>query len=317
MDTLTSLKVFRQVVNLGSFVRAAEHLDMSTAMVSKHVMHLERRLGVRLLNRTSRASSLTEPGNVYFERCKSLLDELHATELELGSLSRSPRGTLRVSVPSSAMWLADLLVEYRHLYPEVLVDLSCEDRLVDLADEGYDAALRIVSDQASLQAGLIARPIRASTFYLAASHDYIRQRGAPNSLEDLAQHEIVAVGNLLSSLERPVGSNRLGIHLRPILRYRSMSGVANAIAAGIGIGPLPSVLFEDPLFRKALVPVLPEYPLKRAMLYVVYSSNKLVPAKVKTFIAFIAERLSTSVEPKARVALLSKPRAAAILTLGP
>ena len=102
VDTLMSIKVFRTIVELGSFVAAAERLDLSTAMVSRHVMHLEQRIGVRLLNRNSRTSSLTEAGAVYFERCKVLLDDLEATELELGALSTAPRGILRVTGPSWA-----------------------------------------------------------------------------------------------------------------------------------------------------------------------------------------------------------------------
>src|SRR5580704_5639891 len=100
MDTLASIRVFRQVVESGSFVAAADRLDMSTPMVSKHVMHVEQRLGVRLLNRNSRTLSLTEPGRVYFERTKTILDDLQETEVELGSQSTVPRGTLRVTAPS-------------------------------------------------------------------------------------------------------------------------------------------------------------------------------------------------------------------------
>src|SRR5690242_7772794 len=130
-------------------------------MVSKHVMHIEHRLGLRLLNRNSRTLSLTEPGRVYFERCKMVLDELEETELELGSLSRTPRGTLRISCPgwSSGQRLADHLAEYRRRYPEVVVDVTFEDREVDLVEEGYDLAIRLTSSSA-LSPGLIARPVR-------------------------------------------------------------------------------------------------------------------------------------------------------------
>src|SRR5258706_300861 len=134
MDTLTSIKVFRTIVETGSFVAAAERLDISNAMVSRHVMHVEQRLGVRLLNRNSRKLSLTEAGTIYFDRCKDILDELEATELELGSLGGAPRGTLRVTAPTWAAgqrW-ANLLAEYRSRYPEVVVDMSFEDRIVDL-----------------------------------------------------------------------------------------------------------------------------------------------------------------------------------------
>src|ERR1700683_733005 len=120
MDTLTSIRVFRQVVESGSFVAAAERVDLSTAMVSKHVMHIEKRLGVRLLNRNSRTLSLTEPGRLYYERCRTMLDDLEATELELGTLSTVPRGTLRITAPSwvgGVRRLAMVLAEYRRRYP--------------------------------------------------------------------------------------------------------------------------------------------------------------------------------------------------------
>jgi DNA-binding transcriptional LysR family regulator len=317
MDTLTSIKVFRQVVDSGSFMRAAERLDMSTAMVSKHVMHVEHRLGVRLLNRNSRSLSLTEPGRLYFERCKSILEELQATELELGSLGSAPRGTLRVSVPSSAsgQWLADLLAEYRRRYPEVVVDLSFEDRFVDLVDEGYDLALRIASSRDSLASGLIARPVRPVVFHLAASHDYIKRRGLPKSPGDLAQHDFIAVGDILNSLPRSEGMEKAENPFHVVLRYRSMDGVANAVAAGIGIAPVPAVLFDDAPFRDVLTPILPDYPLQQATLYVVYASRKFVPQKLRTFVDFIVEHLSAESKPESEPrlfrALQSQPTALA------
>src|SRR3977135_3890470 len=172
VDTLTSIKVFRQVVESGSFVAAAERMDLSTAMVSKHVAHAEKRLGVRLLNRNSRTLSLTEPGRVYFERCKTVLDDLEETELELGSLNRAPRGTLRISCPGWApgQRFADFLAEYRRRYPEVVVDVSFEDRMVDLVEEGYDLALRLTSSDA-LSPSLIGRPGGPISYFVVAPSD--------------------------------------------------------------------------------------------------------------------------------------------------
>jgi DNA-binding transcriptional LysR family regulator len=298
MDTLTSIKVFRQVVDSGSFVRAAERLDMSNATVSKHVMHAETRLGVRLLNRNSRFLSLTEPGRLYFDRCQSILEELRATELELGSLGRTPRGTLRLSAPSlvSGQWLANLLAEYRRRYPDVLVDLSFEDGIVNLVDEGFDLALRIASSQDSLPADLIARPLRPAMFCLAASHDYVKRRGAPQSPDDLAQHDFVAADDMLKCVLRPTAAQKTEVPLRVVLRCRSAVGVANAVAAGIGIAMVPAVLFDDPQFRDVLTPILPNYPPQRATLYAVYASRNFVPPKLRTFVDFIVEYLSQ--EPK-------------------
>src|SRR6201984_1399361 len=138
MDTLTSIKVFRQVVESGSFVAAGDRLDISTAMVSKHVMNVEQRLGLRLLNRNSRTLSLTEPGRGYFERCRTILNGLEDTELELGALNSAPRGTLRISCPSwsPGQRLAEHLAEYRRRYPEGVVGVSFEDRLGGLVEGG-------------------------------------------------------------------------------------------------------------------------------------------------------------------------------------
>jgi DNA-binding transcriptional LysR family regulator len=298
MDTLTSIKVFRQVVESGSFVGAGDRLDISTAMVSKHVMNVEQRLGLRLLNRNSRTLSLTEPGRVYFERCKTILDDLEDTELELGSLNSAPRGTLRISCPSwsPGQRLAEHLAEYRRRYPEVVVDVSFEDRMVDLVEEGYDLAVRVTSSDA-LSPGLIARPVRPVSYFLAASTEYVKRNGSPKSPEELARHDFVAVGNA-NSLQLIGGSGKIEVPMRVVLRYRSMLGVANAVASGIGLAPLPAILFEDPVFKTRLTPVLMDYPLRQSMLYLVYASRKYLPLKLLSFRDFLAERVSLTPEPQ-------------------
>ena len=186
MDTLTSIKVFRQVVESGSFVGASERLNLSTAMTTKHIMHLEKRLGTRLLNRNSRSLSLTETGTQYLERCKIVLVELEEAELAVASISGAPRGTLRITCPAwfATHQMADLLAAHRRRYPDVLVDVSFEDRLVDLVEEGYDLALRATVDQPP--AGLIARPVRSVPFVIAASREYLQRCGVPTCPEDLA-----------------------------------------------------------------------------------------------------------------------------------
>jgi DNA-binding transcriptional LysR family regulator len=299
MDTFTGIKVFRQVVQSGSFAAAAERLELSAGMVSKHVMQVEQRLGVRLLNRNSRRLSLTEPGRVYFERCKTFLEELQATEAELGSLARAPRGTLRITAPSFAAGdvVAGLLARYRGLYPEVVVDASFEDRFVDLVEEGYDLALRIARTPDSLSPALIARPVRPTTFHLAASQEYLQRHGIPRTPADLAKHDFVASANL-DSLPAPGPAGATHIALRIVLRYRSTGGVANAIAAGIGIGAVPALVFQQRPFKDILTPILPDYPLAPAMLYIVYVSRRFVAPKVRTFVDFAVESLKAMPEPK-------------------
>ena len=284
MDTLTSMKVFLQVVEFRSFVAAAERLDLSTANVSKHVMSLEKRLGVRLLNRSSRALSLTEPGRVYFERSRTIVDKLEMAELELGSLNATPRGTLRISCPSwfATQRIADTLALYRRTYPDVVVDISFEDRIVDLVQEGYDLALRVIRYPDSLPADHVARPVRQMVFHVGASREYIKRNGVPKSLQDLASHDLVAVGNLSSWVfENEVGKHE--VLARTVIRFRSMAGVAHAVAAGMGLARLPTHFFKDPQFKDILTPVLNDHPLWQTTLYIVYASRKFIPLKIRTF----------------------------------
>ena len=294
MDTLTSIKVFRKVIEAGSFVGAAERLDLSAAMVSKHVMHVERRLGVRLLYRNSRTLSLTEPGRVYFERCKTILDDLEATEVQLGSMSAQPRGTLRISCPSwfSGHWPADLLARFRRRYPEIVIDVSFDDGSLDLVEEGYDLALRVSASSNTLPAAIVARGLQPIPHCIAASREYLKRCGTPKCLDDLANHDCVAVGGMESwVIEAATG--RVEVPARVVLRYRSTAGVAHAVAAGIGIAALPGFYLEDPAYKGVLVPLLPNIPLRSPTLYVLYASRAYVPLKTRAFIDFLHEELST------------------------
>jgi DNA-binding transcriptional LysR family regulator len=284
MDTLLSMKVFRQVVESGSFVGAAERLNLSTAMTSKHLMHLEKHLGTRLLNRSSRNSSLTESGKLFFERCKVILEEVAEAELAVGSVTGMPRGTLRVTAPSwgATRIMVDLLASYRQRYPEVVVDMSFEDRFVDLVADGYDLALRTTAD--TLPAGLIARPLRLMQFVIAASKEYLSRCGTPQSPEDLANHDCIMIGNGQSlPLTGPHGS--IEAPVRVVLRFGSMSiAVAHAVCAGMGLAALPRMTLEDPMFKDALCPVLTKYPLKQPHMYAVYVSRTHLPLKIRTFV---------------------------------
>jgi len=290
MDTLLSMKVFRQVVESGSFVGAAERLNLSTAMTSKHVMHLETHLGTRLLHRSSRSLSLTESGKLFYERCKDILEEVAEAELVAASVSGIPRGTLRVAAPSWAATrgMLDLVAAYRQRYPEVVVDLSFEDRFVDLIAEGYDLALRATTDP--LPAGLIARPLRPMPFVIAASEEYLQRCGVPRTPEDLAHHDCVMIGNGHSwHLTGPNGN--IDIPARVVLRIGSSmsTALAHAVCTGIGLAPLPRMVFEDPMFKDVLRPVLVEHPLRHPHLYAIYVSRKHLPLKVRTFVDHVIE----------------------------
>jgi len=290
MDTLLSMKVFRQVVESGSFVEAAERLSLSKAMTSKHLMYLEKHLGTRLLNRSSRSLSLTESGKLFFERCKVILEEVEEAELAVGSVSGVPRGTLRVTAPSwtATRQMMDMVARYRQCYPEVVVDLTFEDRVVDLIEEGYDLAIRATADSPS--ATLIARPLRPMPFVIAASREYLQRCGVPKSPEELAQHDCIMIGNGQSwRLTGPNGN--IEVPARVVLRFGAMTvGVAHAVCAGIGLAALPRITFEDPMFNEGLCPVLTKYPLRHPHLYALYVSRKHLPLKIRTFLDHLIEQ---------------------------
>jgi DNA-binding transcriptional LysR family regulator len=167
------------------------------------------------------------------------------------------------------------------------VDLSFEDRFVDLIEEGYDLAIRATADPPP--AGLIARPLRPMPFVIAASREYLKRYGIPQSPEDLAQHDCVMVGNGHSwPLTGPKGD--IDVPARVVLRFGSMTiAVAHAVCAGIGLASLPRIIFEDPMFKDALCPVLVQHPLRHPHLYAVYVSRKHLPLKIRTFIDHMIE----------------------------
>src|ERR1700687_90050 len=308
MDTLTSINVFRQVVESGSFVGAADRLDLSTAMVSKHVMGIEKRLGVRLLNRNSHKLSLTEPGTFYLERCKAILQDLHKTERELESLSSARRGTLRIAFCDTCipgLGLASVLAEYRRRYPEVVVDISFLDRTVDLVEENYDLAFRLVRDE-SLPMGVVARRVRSVPFRLAASRAYLERNGIPKVPEDLGQHDFITAGGPESlSLESAQGT--VDIPLRVALRCRTLADVAITVAGGMGLALLPTALLNDPAFVNVLRPVLTQFPLKEFNLYLLYPGRQFLPFKSRAFIDLVLES-NTKSQPQKQPALAANRR---------
>jgi DNA-binding transcriptional LysR family regulator len=179
--------------------------------------------------------------------------------------------------------MVNLVAAYRQRYPEVVVDLSFEDRFVDLIEEGYDLAIRATADPPP--AGLIALPLRPMPFVIAASREYLGRCGVPRLPEDLAQHDCIMVGNGLSwHLTGPNGN--IEIPARVVLRFgSSMSiAVAHAVCAGLGLAPLPRLVFEDPMFKDALCPVLVKHPLRYPHLYAIYVSRKHLPLKIRTFV---------------------------------
>src|ERR1700751_4371271 len=215
MDTLVSMKVFRHVVEVGSFVGAAERMEMSAAMASKHVMHLEQQLGARLLNRTTRRVRPTEAGREYYERLSQVLTELDEAEQAVGAASVVPQGRLRVS-SLSAFGLSHVmsaLADYAAQFPQVTVDMTLSDRVVELIDEGFDVAIR-ASPTGLKSSSLIARQIATAHIVLCASPEYLRRHGTPATLADLAKHNFIQYAGV-SAQELAPGADAGGAKVRP------------------------------------------------------------------------------------------------------
>src|ERR1035438_3827813 len=191
MDKFLEMLTFKSVVDAGSFVGATNGLHMSKAAVSRYVAELEARLGVRLLNRTTRRLSLTDDGEVFYARCTGLLRGIDEAESEVTSRSAEAVGGLRVTVPVSLgiLHLVELWGRFKQLHPKVTIDVTLSDRVVDLVDEGFDLAIRIATLPSS---SLISRKLTSTRMVLCASPEYLKRAGAPMQPGDLAQHSVLS-----------------------------------------------------------------------------------------------------------------------------
>lgn len=293
MDRLTSLRVFREVVESGSFVAAAERLSVSAPMASKHVAQLEKSLGARLLHRSSRHLSLTEAGQAWYEQSRRALDLLDAAEAAIGQKNEAPRGQLKVSAP---VWcatprIARVLADYRERYPEVLVDMHLENRKVDLAADGYDLALRATQEPSP---ALIARPLCRLQFHLVAAADYLACAGVPAVPADLAKLGAIVPSyvNIEGLALKGPGGRQVPLRLQPVMRSDDTTLTLHAVRAGMGMAFLPEWLIDDDLTSGQLVRLVPEYTAPAVTLFAVYTSRQYMAPKMRSFIDFLAERLS-------------------------
>ncbi|MFM0360856.1 LysR family transcriptional regulator [Paraburkholderia sediminicola] len=295
MDTLVSMKVFRHVVEVGSFVGAAERMEMSAAMASKHVMHLEQHLGARLLNRTTRRVAPTEAGREYYERLSQVLSELEEAEQVVGAASVVPQGRLRVS-SLSAFGLSHVMAavaDYAAQYPQVIVDMTLSDRVVELIDEGFDVAIR-ASPNGLKSSSLIARQIATAHLVLCASPAYLRRHGMPKSVADLARHNYLQYAGVSALEIAPTtgdGSPRVRLSGNLIVNHLEAQRVI--VLQGAGIAMLGTEVIGDDLATGRLVPLLVnDVPPRELPIHVVYASRRHLSAKVRSFVDFLAERFA-------------------------
>lgn len=292
MDTLTSMRVFLAVVDGGTYAAAAKQLHISRAMASKHVMHLEQRLGARLLNRNSRHLSLTESGRIYLERCRTMLEDLDEVEATVSRQTVNPRGVIRLTAPTwlATDYFAGLLAEFRQQYPDVTFDMEITGRFTDIVEEGFDLALRA---SRSLSPHLIARPLLSMPFHLVASPLYLEQNGEPETPEELSQHGLLAYSLVphpdIVRLQGPDGE--IECQMTPVISSSNESLLHAAALNHMGITLLPRGVLQKDLDMGNLSVLLPDYPAAGSELYAVYTSRRYLSSKVRVFIDFLSEQM--------------------------
>lgn len=292
MDHLADLAVFARVVEQESFSGAAGTLGLSKSAVSKQISRLEQRLGAQLLQRTTRKLSLTETGRIVLEHAQRVLVEAEAAEAAVQNLQALPRGLLRVNLPMSfgLGYVAPLLPELLALCPELRIDLTFNDRTIDLLEEEVDVAIRIGANltDSTLTARRLA-PVRSIT---CAAESYLRKAGVPLKPDDLRQHECLLYKYLPEPatwhFDGPAGAQAVKVSGR--LTTNNGDSLRDAAIAGHGVARLPSFIVGPDIAAKRLVPLLEAYEPRPFGIYAVYPAQRYLTPKVRAFIDFFAER---------------------------
>jgi DNA-binding transcriptional LysR family regulator len=293
MSRLEFDRMFVAVMETGSFARAAARLGASPGQASKLVSRLEQELGVRLLNRTTRAVTATEIGQAYFERIKRVLDDLTALDDQIKERSGAPSGTLRLTAPTSfgAVQLAPALIDFAELYPAIELDVSYSDRVVSLVDEGFDAAVRIGNPSDS---SMIARKLCDARIVLAASAGYIAKHGAPQTPSALEHHECIIDTNFrdptIWRFRNLESAEPVRITVKGRLRFSSGEMCLAAAERGLGIARVPSFVAGMHFKAGRLRPVLAALEEASTGVHVLYPPGRHLALKVRVLVDFLVKR---------------------------
>ena len=290
---LNDIVVFTKVVETKSFTGAADALGLPKSTVSRKLAQLEERLGVRLVQRTTRKLALTEIGEAYYERCSRIVADIAAAEQLVTDMQSTPRGRLRVtaSVDFSTRFLGEIVAEFLAQHPEINVELEATDRVVDLIEDGFDLAVRFGQMPEST---LIARKLCALHLILCASPAYLGRRGAPKTIEELDEHDHV--------LFTPVSRNQTWIIVhgeqsydfgRPArLASNNYGAVVDVARAAGGIALISEFMVTDEIRSGTLVRVLPEWQTRPTDVHAVYPARQNVPPRLTLFLDHLAKSLN-------------------------
>ena len=291
IDVAACMRVFTAVVDAKSFAGAADRLELSRGMATRYVAQLEAHLGVRLLNRTTRTLSLTEAGGDYYQRATQVLAMIEEAETSAAQNASVPRGTLRVtsSVIFGARHLGAAIGAYLKRHPQVQVELSLNERVVDLVDEGFDLAIRV---GAQIGAGLVARRIAPVRVVACASPAYLEKHGTPKSPEELAAHNCLVYPHPIHQggwhFMRHRESRRVAVS--GTLRANNGESLVTAAIDGLGVIFEPTFLVYEALRAKKLLRLLPEWEAEALWVFAVYPNRRFLAPKVRSFVDFLVER---------------------------
>ena len=293
MDRITGVQLFIRIVETGSFSKASADLGVTQPTATKHVAALEGKLGARLLNRNTRGVSATEIGALYYEKCKAIQRDLDEADNLASLLQSRVGGLLRVStsVAFGRLVVTPLALAFMRAHPEVSVDLSFDDRYVNLVEQGVDVALRMgrLSDSS-----LGARYLGINPWLVAASPEYLARAGTPETPADLGRHACLVYSSVQGDDRwqfTDPGGLRITARAQGPLRSNNLSTVLAAARAGHGLAALPWYVARESVADGSIRPVLEWYALPVQELHAVYPSPKLVPSKVAALIAFVQQTL--------------------------
>ena len=294
MDRLLAMEMFVRVVETGSFSKAALEFHTTQPTVTKQVAATEARLKVRLLNRNTRGVSLTEPGALYYEKCKNIVREAEEAESIVQLRQNQAQGLLRVgtSVAFGRRVVVPLALEYMRRHPQVQLDLSFEDRYVDLIAQGIDVAIRMGK---LADSSLGARYLGTNPWAMVAASGYLKKHGTPKRAQDLSAHVALiyssVVGDEFWRMHTPKG-DAVTVPVSGRFRSNNLSAVLAAARDGLGIALMPRYVASESLASGKVLEVLGDHKLPEQEIHAVFPSPKLVPGKVSGFVAFLQGRFA-------------------------
>ncbi|WP_414158134.1 LysR family transcriptional regulator [Pseudomonas sp. BNK-45] len=293
MDNLNGLQVFVCVVQSGSLVAAGERLGLSASAVGKALSRLEQRLGVRLLNRSTRRISLTDEGTLFYERGQRIVDQVQEAEAELARISDAPRGRLRVSLPAIGYrMLLPILPAFSARYPDIELDLDFNDRLIDVIAEGVDAVIRSGELPDSQ---LRSRSLGPFGFVLVGAPGYFARRGTPQTPRDLEHHACLRYkfpgGTQLQPWRLHLADSAAPLVLGSALTSNNLESLIHAATQGLGIAYVPDFVVAGALADGSLVSVLDDFQQERGKFSILWPSSRHLLPKLRVFVDFLGEHL--------------------------